>query len=139
MMVENGGKEPIFNVDKITAFEVISYSAIKHTDLQNNTESLTKSFPKLFPMLFPKLIPAFFQENDAKDIELLLKSLIEPKSTKELASVMSCSTRTVRDKYLDKMLQAGVVAMTIPDKPKSSKQQYKIAFPINNNQEQQEK
>lgn len=33
MMVENGGKEPTFNVDKITAFEVISYSAIKHSDL----------------------------------------------------------------------------------------------------------
>ena len=56
MMVENGGKEPTFNVDKITAFEVISYSAIKHSDLQD----LKKNLPKIFPKLFDKLIPMLF-------------------------------------------------------------------------------
>ena len=49
-----------FNVDKITAFEVISYSAIKHVDLQIYNES----FPKSFPKLLDKLIPSHFQEKE---------------------------------------------------------------------------
>lgn len=122
MMVENGGKEPTFNVDKITAFEVISYSAIKHSDLQD----LKKNFPKIFPKLFDKLIPSYFQEKDKKDIEIVLNALTEPKSAKELAALMSCSIRTMKDKYLDKMLMAEVVSMTIPDKPTSRNQKYRL-------------
>lgn len=122
MMVENGSKEPLFNVDKITAFEVISYSAIKHTDLQESKED----FPKLFPKLLDKLIPSYFTEKDIDTIEIVLNALTEPKSAKELASLASCSTRTIKDKYLDKMLIAEVVAMTIPDKPTSSNQKYKL-------------
>lgn len=32
MMIEKGSKELLFNIDKITAFEDISYSVIKYTD-----------------------------------------------------------------------------------------------------------
>ena len=32
----------------------------------------------------------------------------------------------VGDKYLDKMLQAEVISMTIPDKPTSRNQKYKL-------------
>lgn len=122
MMIDNGNKEPAFNVDKITAFEVISYSAVKYTDLQDNSEAFSKSFPKSFT----KLIPSYFQQSDINSIEIILKSLGEPKSAKELASIMSCSTRTLKDKYLDKMMQAGVIEMTIPDKPNSNIQKYKL-------------
>ncbi len=121
-MIENGGKEPLFSVDKITAFEVTSYSAIKYADLQDANEDL----PKMFPKIFTKLIPSCFQGSEVKNIEIILKSLNEPKSAKELASIMSCSTRTLKDKYLDKMLQAEVIVMTIPDKPSSGKQKYKL-------------
>lgn len=126
MMVENGGKEPTFNVDKITAFEVISYSAIKHSDLQDFNKNLPKIFPKIFPKLFDKLIPSYFQEKDKKDIEIVLNALTEPKSAKELAALMSCSIRTMKDKYLEKMLMAEVISMTIPDKPTSRNQKYKL-------------
>lgn len=34
MMIENGGKELVFNIGKITAFEVISYSAIEDIDFE---------------------------------------------------------------------------------------------------------
>ena len=37
------------------AFEVISYSAIKYTDLHEVKSDFPKSFPKLFPKLFPKI------------------------------------------------------------------------------------
>ena len=111
MMIENGGKEPIFNIDKITAFEVTSYSALDDTDLQGDNEDFPKIFPKMFPKIFTKLIPSCFQGSEVKNIEIILKSLNEPKSAKELASIMSCSTRTLKDKYLDKMLQAEVIVM----------------------------
>ncbi len=126
MMVENGGKEPIFNVDKITAFEVISCSAIEYADIQESNGAFPKLFPKSFPKSLAKLMPSYFNKDEKEAIELLLNSLNEPKSAKELASIMTCSTRTLKDKYLDKMLQAGVISMTIPDKPTSRKQQYKL-------------
>lgn len=122
MMLENGNKEPIFNIDKITAFEVISFTAIKHVDLLVSTDD----FPKSFPKLIDKLIPVYFQEEDKEMIEVILSSLIEPKSVKDIAKLTSYSTRTIKDKYLNKMLQAEVVIMTIPDKPTSSKQKYKL-------------
>src|SRR5574344_569688 len=122
MMIDNGNREPLFNVDKITAFEVISYSAVKYADLQNNAEK----FPKSFPKSFTKLIPSYFQDSDINSIETILNSLVEPKSAKELASIMSCSTRTLKDKYLDKMIKADVIEMTIPDKPNSNKQKYRL-------------
>ena len=56
----------------------------------------------------------------------VLNALTEPKSAKELAALMSCSIRTMKDKYLDKMLIAEVVSMTIPDKPTSRNQKYKL-------------
>lgn len=125
-MIENGGKEPSFNVDKIIAFEVTSYSAIEYTELQSAGEGFPKSFPKLLTELLTKLVPSYFQDSDRNSIETILQNLVEPKSAKELALIMSCSTRTLKDKYLDKMIQAGAIAMTIPDKPNSNKQKYKL-------------
>lgn len=132
MMVENGGVEPTFNVDKITAFEVISYSAIKPAELQDAASDFHKLFPKLFPKLIDELIPSHFQEKDKDVINAILNALTEPKSAKELASIVSCSVRTIKDKYLDKMLQAEVIDMTVPDKPTSRNQKYRLLYEKNN-------
>ena len=101
-----------------------SFSAIQSTDLQNNEDK----FPKIFPKMLAKLIPAYFQEEETEAIRLILSSLSEAKSTKELASIVSCTTRTLKDKYLGKLLQSRVVAMTIPEKPTSEKQKYRLAI-----------
>ena len=63
-----------------------------------------------------------------RDIGLMEKELdaIDAKAAKDIAEMISCSTRTIKDKYLDKMLQAEVVSMTIPDKPTSRNQKYKL-------------
>ena len=126
MMIENGSEEPVFNVDKITAFEVISYSAIKHADLHDVADDFPKIFPKIFPKLIDKLIPTYIQEKDRDIVVAILSALVEPKSAKDLASIASCSVRTIKDKYLDKMLESEVITMTIPDKPTSRNQKYKI-------------
>ena len=83
-------------------------------------------FSKLFPKLIDELIPSHFQEKEKDVVSVILNALAEPKSAKELASIASCSVRTIKDKYLDKMLQAGVIDMTIPDKPTSRNQRYRL-------------
>ena len=110
---------------------MISYSAIKHVDLQEVGGDFSKLFSKLFPKLIDKLIPAYIQEKDRDIIEIILSALVEPKSAKDLASIASCSVRTIKDKYLDKMLQAEVIIMTVPDKPTSRNQKYKICIDKN--------
>ena len=101
---------------------MISYSAIKSAELQD----VAADFPKLFPKLIDELIPSHFQEKEKDVVSAILNALTELKSAKELASIASCSVRTIKDKYLDKMLQAGVIDMTIPDKPTSRNQRYRL-------------
>lgn len=120
MMVENGGKEPIFNVDKITAFEVICHSAINHSDLQDYKEDLTMTFHRIEA----KLIPEFFNAEEKDELMRIITLLKEPASASFLAKELGYETRNFKIKYMEKMVKAGVVAMTIPDKPKSSKQKY---------------
>ena len=118
MMVENGGEEPVFNVDKITAFEVTSYSAIQYADLQNSNENFSK--------ILSKLIPSYFQDDDKEELMHILTLLKTPESATTLAKELGYETRTFKGKYISKMMQAGVVAMTIPEKPTSGKQKYRI-------------
>lgn len=117
-MVENGGEEPVFNVDKITAFEVTSYSAIQYADLQNSNENFSK--------ILSKLIPSYFQDDDKEELMHILTLLKAPESATTLAKELGYETRTFKGKYISKMMQAGVVAMTIPEKPTSGKQKYRI-------------
>ncbi len=126
MMIENGGKEPVFNVEKITAFEVISYSAIGNTDLQEDNIDFPKSFPKSFPKLLDRVIPNLFSVEEMERVDLVLRCLVEPKSANEIAELLNCSTRTAKDRYISKLLNAEVIEMTIPDKPTSSKQRYRL-------------
>ena len=64
------------------------------------------------------------------DIEVgdYIEQFDRTKSAKDLASLVTCSVRTMKDKYLTKMLQTGVITMTILDKPTSSKQKYKLVI-----------
>lgn len=48
----------------------------------------------------------------------------EPKSTKEITEYLGFKERKSTSKYLKYLLQSGRLAMTIPDKPNSSKQKY---------------
>lgn len=126
MMIENGGKEPTFNVDKITAFEVTSYSAIKYAELQDDSSNTTEQFPKMFTKLFTKLIPSYFQEEEKETIGHILNILQEPTSASEMAKILKLPPRNLKNRYISKMLQAGIITMTIPDKPNSRNQKYKL-------------
>ena len=64
-------------------------------------------------------------ERQLNDTEIkILDFCLEPKSTKELAKLLQFKGRKSVSKYLTVLLREGRIAMTIPDKPNSSKQKY---------------
>lgn len=95
MMDENGGKEPVFNVDKITVFEVISYSAIKQTDLQESIVDFSKILPKILDKLCPSCDQVGVQVYDQEELSKLLHALRTEQSAQALAELSSISPRTV--------------------------------------------
>ena len=61
-------------------------------------------------------------------VEFLLNTIFDDKeySTKELMELLCLKHRpTFRDNYLLPALGLGVIEMTVPDKPNSSKQRYR--------------
>jgi len=57
-----------------------------------------------------------------------LNFTIKPSTITEIMKVMDWKNRTkFRDKYINPMIVSGVINMTIPDKPQSSKQQYYLS------------
>ena len=117
-MTDNGGQEPHFDITKITAFEVTVRSAIKTTEEQNIT-ILSKE-------ILTKLIPHYFSVREEKNLVLLLSCLVEPQTATALSQRLGLTDRTLRNRYLTKMLQAAVIERTIPEKPTSRNQRYKL-------------
>jgi schlafen-like transcriptional regulator len=111
-----------FDITKITTFEVIAHSAIKASEEQKITilskETLTK--------LLTKLIPNYFSVREEKNLVLLLACLVEPQSASTLSQRLGLTDRTLRNRYLSKLLQAAVIEGTIPEKPTSRNQRYKL-------------
>lgn len=61
------------------------------------------------------------------EVEQLLKALTVPMNRTELqAKLQLKSQANFRDRYLQPALAAGLIEMTIPDKPRSSKQKYRL-------------
>ena len=122
LISDNGGEAPHFDVTKITAFEVTAHSAIKTADKQDikniSKETLTK--------LLTKLIPNYFSVREEKNLVLLLACLVEPQSASALSQRLGLTDRTLRNRYLSKLLQAAVIERTIPEKPTSRNQRYKL-------------
>ena len=77
-----------------------------------------------FHRIEAKLIPEFFNAEEKDELMRIITLLKEPASASFLAKELGYETRNFKIKYMEKMVKAGVVAMTIPDKPKSSKQKY---------------
>jgi len=70
---------------------------------------------------------------DIKSIEQVIEQVqklmdiitVEPKSANELMAQIGLKHKlTFRDNYLKPALELGLILMTVPDKPRSSKQKY---------------
>lgn len=66
-------------------------------------------------------------EHDTEQVKRLLNAIGNNAfSTKELMELLGLKHRqTFRDNYLLPAMEKGLIEMTIPDKPNSSKQKYK--------------
>lgn len=122
LMLDNGGTEPRFDITKITAFEVISYSALEMLDNQGKAVTSETDFTKIFT----KLVPEYFPTKEEKNLSVLIRHLVAPQKASELSVLLGITDRTLRNKYLTKMLQAGVIELTIPEKPTSRNQRYRL-------------
>lgn len=107
LLQENGNPEPIFNVNKITAFEVIIQPSLSQ-NLVTNNEKVTKSVTKSNEML--KNIMSFCST---------------PRSMTEIMTYTGHKHRyNVKHRYIDPLIEKGLLTMTIPDKPNSRNQKY---------------
>ena len=63
----------------------------------------------------------------SRDQVPILQNLAQDRSIAELMALLERSNRTkFRDQVLNPLLEGGLVEMTIPDKPRSSKQRYRL-------------
>ena len=66
------------------------------------------------------------QEKPVQSAETLLDFCKEPRSRKEIAAFLGLKTASyATDRYIRPMLEEGKLEMTIPDKPKSTRQKYR--------------
>ena len=107
MLRENGNPEPVFNVGKITVFEVMvqpSLSLNLVTDGEKVTKSATKSTETMNEVL------AFCER---------------PKSLTEIMTHLGLKHRNnAKSRYIDPLIENGFLEMTIPEKPNSRNQKY---------------
>ena len=107
LLQENGNPEPVFNVDKITAFEVIVRPSLS-LNLVTDEGKVTKLNDTL---------------NDIIDF------CSTPRSMAEIMERLGLKHRyNVKHRYIDPLIEGGFLVMTIPEKPNSRDQKYKRAL-----------
>jgi len=71
-------------------------------------------------------VPSKHRASTAQDIVLLKAAMYEPKTRQELQQVVNLKHREhFRKEHLEVLLEAGLLAMTTPEKPNSPNQRYK--------------
>lgn len=107
LLKENGNPEPIFTVDKITAFEVTVRPSLS-LNLVTSEEKVTKSVTKL-----------------TETVNDIIAFCSTPRSMTEIMEHIGLKHRyNVKHRYIDPLIDNGVLMMTIPDKPNSRNQKY---------------
>ena len=90
-------------------------------ELENALSTIGTKLGLSWDQVGTKLAPGWHE------VEKILDFCQRPHTIQEIMEVAHWSNRTkFRNKYINLFLDLGLIQMTIPDKPKSSKQQYKI-------------
>ncbi len=119
---ENGNPPAVFNVDTMTAFEVIVYKNAEggKSDVPSQGTSRGTS----------QEVQNHIQNNSTHDgLEIVGQSILKfcstPKTLREIANYLGVkSYKKIKARYMDKLIVEGKLTMTIPDKPTSSLQKY---------------
>lgn len=115
VMHGNGSPRPVFETDEDRSFFVIRLPVHRKAG----------GGPKLTPEVTPQVTPQVTPEVDALD--RLLRALVGRMSRQELQMALQLKDdKHFRDAFLQPALDAGVIAMTQPDKPRSSRQRYRL-------------
>lgn len=108
MLRDNGNPEAEFTVNKITAFEVTVRPTMS-LNLVTDQEKVTKLETKM-----------------SETVNDILAFCSTPRSMTEIMEHIGLKHRyNVKHRYIDPLIEAGFIEMTIPDKPNSRSQKYK--------------
>lgn len=111
LLHENGNPEPVFNIDNITAFEVVVKPSLS-LNLVTDQEKVTKSVSKL-----------------SDKLNGIIGFCSTPRSMAEIMGYLGLKHRyNVKHRYIDPLIEGGFLVMTIPQKPNSQNQKYKRAL-----------
>ena len=123
MMRNNGCPLPTFDVAMLTVFHANCYPAFALNDEEVRESWLS---PPQHAALFAKLVPSIFPKDKIPTLERIIEKLQTPQKAADLAETVKMEVRSFRYHYLTKLLEAGILSPTQPDKLRSSKQQYKL-------------
>ena len=85
---------------------------------------LFKTIIPLIPQVTPQVTPQVDQEDDARTPDIL-RYCETPRSRKEIQDLIGMKDREYfRKKILNPLIKGGLLKMTLPEKPTSSKQKY---------------
>ena len=107
----------------LTVFHANCYPAFALNDEEVRESWLS---PPQHAALFAKLVPSIFPKDKIPTLERIIEKLQTPQKAADLAEMVKMEVRSFRYHYLNKLLEAGILSPTQPDKLRSSKQQCKL-------------
>lgn len=126
---ENGSPKAMIKTDEARTFFLIIIPCRK--DFVQVDEKVQNTDIELVMKKMSKLCPSYVQDMTQTEVEnmakCLLRAIKEISAQNMLDGIEDISYKHLRRKYLDKLLDMGVVVMTIPEKPTSSKQKYRLS------------
>ena len=126
---ENGSPKAMIKTDEARTFFLIIIPCRK--DFVQVDEKVQNTDIELVMKKISKLCPSYVQDMTQTEVEnmakCLLRAIKEISAQNMLDGIEDISYKHLRRKYLDKLLDMGAVVMTIPEKPTSSKQKYRLS------------
>ena len=126
---ENGSPKAMIKTDEARTFFLIIIPCRK--DFVQVDEKVQNTDIELVMKKMSKLCPSYVQDMTQTEVEnmakCLLRAIKEISAQNMLDGIEDISYKHLRRKYLDKLLDMGAVVMTIPEKPTSSKQKYRLS------------
>lgn len=123
---ENGSPRAVIKTDDARTFFLIVIPSRKdfvQVDAQVESADIQMVVANL-----SKLCPSYVQDMSKAELTnmavCLLRAMEEVSAQNMLEGIENVSYKHLRRKYLGRLLEMGAVLMTIPEKPKSSKQRY---------------
>jgi len=123
---ENGNKKAMFNLSKITVFEVLVTNAVEQVKKEWKTDDIT---PQVTPQVIQNTPPVAPQDTPpvTPQVKSLLEVLTEELGRTELQEKLGLKDkRNFNELYLNPALEQGFVERKFPDKPNSRLQKYLI-------------